>query len=141
MNNTYSSQLTVNSSMYARTQLFPSAYFFEVIRINVSTEGVYRLYSSDSGRIYKYLYNNNFTASNPLMNLLCADDYSCWYYRFPTSISTMLRPGVYFLVVTTYEFHSIGPFSVDVHGPRGFIMERFNLSWNSSKSSLLKQGT
>jgi hypothetical protein len=76
-----------------------------------------------------------------LMNLLCEDDGRCWSRWNPTRTSILLRSGVYVLVVTTHEYHTMGPFSVDVSGPRGFIIERFNQAWNSSKSSVLKQGT
>jgi hypothetical protein len=127
--------------MYPRTQLSPSAYFFEVIRINVSTEGFYQFYSDGTVEIIKYLYDNSFTPSNPRMNLLYEDSYWCWNNQFQMCMSMMLRPGVYVLVVTTYELHTIGPFSVNVRGPRSIIFEQFNRAWNSSKSSLLKQCT
>ena len=114
---TYSSAWTTGSKSYCRTNCEVSYYYYyEAIQVRVDTPGTFSLESKSSIDTYGYLYNNSFDPLSSSSNLLFQDDEGGRNGQF--KLTFFFVPDIiYILVVTTFNPHETGLFSVSASGP------------------------
>jgi len=116
----YSSSLT-NTSVFIPSGQTTGQYYYKAIQFFVSTSGFYTFTSVSHIDMYGYLYNQSFNATAPSINLLISANSSGVSQQF--SFETLLQPGNYTLVATTYSGNFIGNFSIIVYGPANIIFQ------------------
>lgn len=113
---TYSSSLGINHPQYARSGTGPAVFYYETIRVTVTSSGSYNIRSSSTVDMYGYIYRNTFNPSSPSSNLLTQDDDSGGSFQFSLTVS--LQPSItYILVVTTFSQSIRANFSITASGP------------------------
>ncbi|CAF4084707.1 unnamed protein product, partial [Adineta steineri] len=123
-----SSALSIYSPMFIRAQSLgwstPVYYFYQPIRINVTTTGLYTILSNSTMDTYGFLYSNTFDPSFPDQNLILYDNNGAPNYQFML-IVTLQAMKQYTLVVTTYSPGATGAFSIIEVGPQpiGFSID------------------
>jgi len=114
----YASNLTINSPKYSRNCIQPN-YYYEVVEVNVVSDGVYTLGSDNSITIYGYLYKNKFNPLNPTENQIDENSLSGCKKQFKLQKRT-----TYILVITTDWPNTIGSFSIMALGPSNVTIKR-----------------
>ncbi|CAF1137083.1 unnamed protein product [Adineta steineri] len=121
----YSSELTADSQIYARTLCIKAQYYYEAIQVNVIKDGSYTILSKSRIDTYGYIYKNSFNPFNALVNLMAYNDHSCANDQFRLTVN--LEVGIkYILVVTTEAAGNTGAFEIIVSGPTNASLERIN---------------
>jgi hypothetical protein len=137
----YSSELSTTNKKFSRPNGSGSDYYYQAIKINVNTAGLYTFTSqsnsSTSGFIadttvdytsvsngymnnggmdaYGCIYQTSFSSNSPSINLLKTDDDSAGDRQF--RLTVMLQAHIsYVLVFTTYSSNTIGSFSIMASG-------------------------
>jgi hypothetical protein len=128
----YSSELTVNDQIYARTRCGSVNYYYEAIEINVIDTGYYILVSDSTIDTYGSIYENRFSVFNSRMRLLLQDDNSGCSSQF--KMLTLLQVNITYILVVTTSFPNVtGTFSVLVFGSK-------NVSIHNSSEYLFLYG-
>ncbi|CAF1088909.1 unnamed protein product [Adineta steineri] len=117
----YSSALSAYSPVFIRPRSWgfddPSYFFYQSIRINVTTTGAYTIFSDSPIDTYGFLYSNTFDPSFPDQNLMLYNDNAAApNYQF-VLIATLQAMKQYILVVTTYWPGQTAAFSIIEVGP------------------------
>ena len=120
---TYSSSLTSTSDTYSRKQEACAYYFYEALKIGVTTGGHYSIRSNSSVDMYGYIYNGTFEASEVSRNLMAQDDDRCGKNQFGMQLF-LLSNTAYILVATTANAGVTGSFTIIVSGPASVHMNR-----------------
>lgn len=111
----YSSKLTADSPTYYRDCEVPRCHY-ETLEINVTTNGVYVLWSESNIDLYGYIYKNDFNSLKPSENELLRHDGYCNDGQFKLIIN-LENNTRYILVVTTHYPNIRGNFSISISGP------------------------
>lgn len=119
---TYTSELTKDSQTYSRI-CEVGKFHYETLVINVNESGIYGFQMNSTVKIYGYIYENQFDPLNPSQNLLVEASYTCNMYEFQFIIH-LTMDTTYELVMTTFDPHVQGPFSVCVLGPNNISINR-----------------
>jgi len=114
---THSLNLSNTSSIYM-TRCIASPSYYEAIKINVRTTGIYTITSSIVIVTHAAIYTDNFNPFNPLENLLLTAYQNCKDIRFRLTIS-LQSDQTYILVVSTQALAltSLLALTVSVSGP------------------------
>ena len=118
----YSSILTENTQTYSR-ECGKSNYYYETIEVHVQETGNYSFGSFSDIATYGYIYKNSFNPFNPMENLLSDNGLECDDYRFQIKIQLQINT-TYVLVVTTFDPHVKGNFTVHATGPSKITLNR-----------------
>lgn len=137
INSTYSSALTNNSPMFARTS-GAATFFYAAIRLTLYVTGVYTITSNSSMDAYGYLYANSFNASNVNYNLMAGDDDSNGAVQFRIVVNLQANIN-YILVFTTFSERVTGSFSVIVSGPYTVNLVPINSMTSTSPTTTTQQ--
>ncbi|CAF4171318.1 unnamed protein product, partial [Adineta steineri] len=117
----YSSALSAYSPVFIRPRTwgfdYPSYFFYQSIRINVTTTGAYTIFSDSPMDTYGFLYSNTFDPSFPDQNLMLYNDNAAAPNNQFVLIATLQAMKQYTLVVTTYWPSNTGAFSIIEVGP------------------------
>ncbi|CAF1093191.1 unnamed protein product [Adineta ricciae] len=114
----YTGTLTTSSSVFTRPTGTGVRYYYQSLRIEVTTSDVYTFACSSSLDTFGYLYSYSFDSLRPTANLITSDDDSNNDQQF--RIRASLQSGfTYILVVTTYKQEETGRFTITVSGPYG----------------------
>ena len=117
----YTSALTVNDQIYARTGCGSVNYYYEAVEINVMEPGYYIIVSNSTIDTYGSIYESKFDVFNPRKRLMSQDDNSGCSGQL--KMLTLLQVNItYILVVTTSYPNVTGEFSVLVFGPSSVIL-------------------
>ncbi len=98
---TYYGNLSCSSTTFSRPKGNTDCYYYQAIRIENYTNGIYAFISNSSMNTYGYLYNNSFDPSSPSQNLITPYYESNSDGRFPI-IYSLQSYQTYILVVATY---------------------------------------
>ncbi len=120
----YSSQLTVDSPIYYRDCEVPKCHY-HTLQINVSTTGLYVLWSKSNINTYGYIYKDDFNPLKPSENLLLQHNGDCNNGQFKLIIDLKINIQ-YILVVTTHQPNEIGDFSIFISGPNNVTLQTFS---------------
>ena len=113
----YSSILTLTSASYCRdVPTSSNLFYYEALKITVSTAGNYTIRSSSPLDTCGYLYNNTFDTTYPSRNMLQFNDDDAGSTQFLLSMWLQTMTD-YILVATTFYPFYTGAFSVVVQGP------------------------
>ncbi|CAF1224050.1 unnamed protein product [Adineta ricciae] len=114
----YTGTLTTSSSMFTRPTGTGVRYYYQSLRIQVTTSSVYTFACSSQLDTFGYLYSYSFDSSRPTTNLITSDDDSNDDRQF--RIRASLQSGsTYILVVTTYKEEETGRFTITASRPYG----------------------
>ena len=116
INSTYSSSLTNQSLIYNRLNEDNNSYYYQLIELNVDTNGLYRIQCISQIFVYAYLYNNTFDRLNPSINLITFD-YDTISNPNLSFSSELNVDNLYQLLITTVNPLIIGSFEIIVSGP------------------------
>ncbi|CAF1054190.1 unnamed protein product [Adineta steineri] len=133
MQSSYSSSLTKNSQVYTRPNAsIGSIYYCQAFAVNISTTGIYAIFSDSTMDTIGYIYNSTFNPAGPNQNLLLSNDDSGGndQFMFSTTFQVMMK---YILVVTTYISVTTGKFSLYGLGGSLISFVPFNIINNVSK--------
>jgi hypothetical protein len=124
----YSSDLTTDSSTYARRGSLKEAnYFYQAIQINVSLSGYYTIVCTSSMDTYGYIYINAFDPIYPPANLLSYDDDSGGDHQFMFKVYLQILTE-YILVSTTHYQNITGSFTITAIGPELVSFSQLDIS-------------
>ncbi len=125
MKSTYSSKLTENSPMFARTTCGMSNYYYEAIQVEVLESGCYNLVSNGTIDMYGFIYKDYFNPVAPTANFLPVSvlDYDGDQFELQTSLLINTK---YILVMTTFYPKVTGVFSVIANGPNSVTFDRIS---------------
>ncbi|CAF0870249.1 unnamed protein product [Adineta steineri] len=121
---TYSSELTNQDLMYARNGSSATNFYYEVIRISVTTAGPYIFQCNSNIDTIAYTYKQTFNPLKPAENLITVfddEDFERWEFRISR---TFYAPSIILLVVTTYSPNITGPFLIVASGDAQVIFNR-----------------
>ncbi|CAF1233750.1 unnamed protein product [Adineta steineri] len=124
---TYSGSLSFNSPGFVRPDKSSGDYYYQAIRVTVSTSGTYIFTSTSSKDTYGCFYSDSFDPSYPSQNLITTDDDGASNSQFRIS-TTLQSSRTYILIVTTYDTNTIGSFVITVNGPASVALSAFILS-------------
>ena len=122
---TYSSVLTRDSPIFARTDCKTSNYYYEAIRMEIVQSGCYNLIGNSSIDVYGQDYKDQFNPLFPMHDLFAEDGrtYRDGHFELQTSL---LNNTKYILVVTTFHQNITGTLSVLVTGPNSVNLNRIS---------------
>ncbi len=104
---TYYGNLSCSSTTFSRPKGNTDCYYYQAIRIENYTNGIYAFISNSSMNTYAYLYNNSFDPSSPSQNLITPYYESNSDGLFPITYS-LQSYQTYILVVATHAADSTG---------------------------------
>ncbi|CAF1438301.1 unnamed protein product, partial [Adineta ricciae] len=123
----YSSELTTDSQVY--NNLCDRSYFYyETLRLTVSTDGYYVFSTIKHQKEHMYFYKNHFNPLDPRQNLLLFMEtiYFCDFWNHEVAETYKLQSHItYILVVTTNQPLTTQAFSIALYGPTNFTLQRF----------------
>ncbi|CAF1534644.1 unnamed protein product, partial [Adineta ricciae] len=123
----YSSELTTDSQEY--NNLCDRSYFYyETLRVTVSTDGYYVFSTNKRQKEDMYLYKNHFNPLDPHQNLLLSMEpvHFCVAWNHEAAGTHKLQSHItYILVVTTNQPLTTQAFSISLYGPTNFTLQRF----------------
>ena len=111
--------------MYSRVRFNHSNYYYEAIAVIVSKSDFYILTSNSSIDLYGHLYKDRFDPFNPTNNLIAWYGKCCNKSQFKFTFELLINTK-YILVVTTYNQHVTGSFSITVFGSNAVRLERIS---------------
>ena len=114
---TFTYTLTTQNPTFRRPYGNPNGdYYYDVFELISSVNGTYEFKSNSSFDAYGLLYSPSFDDTQPMRNLLVADDDSAGAVQF--FISIRLEENVqYYLVVTTYGVGITDGYRLLIEGP------------------------
>ena len=131
----YSNDLSMTSGRFVRPNgISNKDYSYDAFQLIISTNGKYSLRSNSSIDTYGCLYRNSFHPINVHRNLLICNDNSGDDQQF-LIIGDLQSNMTYILVVTTYEYLTIGNYSMISIGPSLISIYLINPTTYSSSSS------
>ena len=107
----YASEFTTSSDMYSRDQCQSSDYYYQSLRIEVATSGIYRFQSESKIYMYGYLYRHTFDPAKPEKNLLLENDRIC-SVRILWLNASLSSNTTYILIATTDVPARTGVFTI-----------------------------
>lgn len=124
---TYAGSLSFSSPSFYRYPQTDGLYFYQALRITISTPGRYTFISVSTLDTYGYLYSSSMDPSYPGQNLLGFDDDGAGAGQFRISYD-FRSSGTYVLIVTTYAAGQRGSFTIQASGPAYVYLTAFTPS-------------
>ena len=122
----YSSALRRTSASYCRVDPCSSSfYYYEALKITVSTNDSYSIQSNSSMDTFGYLYKNAFDPTYPSLNMLQFNDDGAGSSQFLLSMWLQTMQD-YIVVATTFRVSDTGAFTIIVQGPAVVSMSLIN---------------
>jgi hypothetical protein len=113
---TYSGSLSYSSPIFVRPGATSGSYYFQALRVTVSTTGTYFFTSISSIDTYGCFYNDPVDPSYPSQNLITFNDDGSGGNQFGFNV-TLVSGRTYVLIATTYSATVTGSFSIRALGP------------------------
>lgn len=124
---THDITLSRSSSTFFRLTGSIGCYYYQAIKMNTDTNGIYTIISNSSMNTYGYLYDNSFDSTRPSQNLITSNDGSMGNGQFWIR-NNLKSYHTYFLVVTTHEPDITGYVLITVVGPTSVILYSYTVT-------------